>query len=276
MPNIFIMLIILHFVGDYYLQSKKLVNLREKNYWFVLIHSIIYSIPGFASLLVVDGSAYFCAVMILCGSHFVIDSIKFFIKPVHYSPKDQEEQKGNLHKANEQIPKKHLLKVDIRYFVDQFLHIAVIVLVSIFFLQKKPDIAMNQSVLTALNAKNDVLEILFKSVAAFVIILKPISLTFYKIFDIELLTDSRPKEKNENEDSEKISDIKGTGAIIGYMERMLMLCLLIMGEYTAIGFVIAGKSIIRLNGNIKQEFFIIGTFYGIITTLGTFIVFFML
>ena len=62
-------------------------------------------------------------------------------------------------------------------------------------------------------------------------------------------------------------DIKGTGAIIGYLERMVMMVLLLLGEYAAIGLVIAAKSIARFNSNVKAEFYIIGTFYGIITTI---------
>lgn len=202
----------------------------------------------------------------MCASHFVIDFIKFFIKPIYYSPDESKKSEDG---------GKHLLKTDIRYFADQFLHLLAIALIAIFFLNSNADISMNKNIVYALNADSKTLIILFKALAAFIVVLQPVSLTFYKIFDIEVLAQSKTPESKDEEKSKNV-DIKGAGAIIGFMERIIMLCLLIMGEYTAIGFVIAGKSLIRLNSNIKQEFFIIGTFYGIITTIVTFIIFFKL
>ena len=283
MPNIFITFIILHYIGDYYLQPKKLVDFKKKSLWGVLIHSIIYSVPAVISLALVKSNDYLVWISIMCGTHFIIDFIKFFIKPIYYSPKDEEENspKNKEEKSNG----KHLLKVNIIYFADQFLHLAVIAVVSIWFLQNNPDISMKQSILDVLNIKSQTLIILFKSMTAFIVLMQPVSHTFYEIFDIKLLAQTKPSEntkdknkghENKDDENEEYIDVKGTGKIIGFMERIIMLCLLIMGEYTAIGFVVAGKSIIRLNSNVKQEFFIIGTFYGIITSIITYIVFFKL
>ena len=134
---------------------------------------------------------------------------------------------------------------------------------------------MNQSILNLFNVDSEKLQMIFKAAAAFIVVLQPVSLTFYKIFDIAVLAEAKPANNEPKTGKNKTSiDIQGAGLIIGFMERIIMLSLLIMDEYTAIGFVIAGKSIIRLNSDVKQEFFIIGTFYGIITTLLTYILFF--
>ena len=85
MSNIFITLIMLHFIGDYYLQFKKLAEFKEKSLWGVIIHSIIYCIPVSVSLLLVEGSSYIMWAGILCGSHFIIDFVKFFIHPRDFS-----------------------------------------------------------------------------------------------------------------------------------------------------------------------------------------------
>ncbi|MFH1513647.1 MAG: DUF3307 domain-containing protein, partial [Bacillota bacterium] len=229
-------------------------------------HSILYSIPALISLLFVEGSNYLTWIAIMCGAHFVVDFIKFFIKPVYYSPKADKEVKG-FHN--------HVLKVDIRYFADQFLHLVIITSISIWFLQNNPDIGMNSSIFNELHIKHEILIKLFQAAAAFIIVLQPVSLTFYKIFNIDVLAIAKTPQHQDDTNNPPV-DIKGTGAIIGFMERIIMLCLLIMGEYTAIGFVIAGKSIIRFNSNVKQEFFIIGTFYGIITTIVPYILFFQM
>ena len=115
---------------------------------------------------------------------------------------------------------------------------------------------------------------MIKIIAAFLIVLKPISVSFYEIFNIKLLAKSDLDNNNSNTQKEK--EAIGAGSIIGYMERIVMLILLIVGEYTAMGFIIAGKTIVRLHSKVKQEFLIIGTFYGIIASLVIFIVFFIL
>ncbi len=219
MPNIFITLAILHFIGDYYLQFKKLAEFKEKSLWGVIIHSIIYSVPVLISLPFVEGDKYLMWSAIMCGTHFIIDFIKFFIKPVYYSPKNDEDDK----KASQ-----HLLKIDIRYFADQFLHIVVISAISLWFLIDNSDISLKQPFLILLNIKSEILVMLFKGFAAFIVVLQPVSLTFYKIFDIDLLADSK-LPPNKDDKNKNPADIKGTGAIIGFMERIIMMCLLILG-----------------------------------------------
>jgi hypothetical protein len=264
MPNILILLISLHFLGDYYLQTKKIAEYKEVSLLGVIIHSICYSIPCLLSLVFVDGSGYLILIAIMCGAHLVIDCIKFYIKPSYYSPDSNKNEDGI---------KNHVLKVDLRYFADQLFHLAAITAISLWFLQNHADISINPTIRNAFNISTETLAILFKAVAAFIIVLQPVSLTFYRIFNIEVLAHAKI-QKNSDETGNHSIDIKGTGAIIGFMERIIILFLLMMGEYTAIGFVIAGKSIIRLNSNVSQEFYIIGTFYGIITTIVSFLLFF--
>ena len=261
MPDILIALIALHFLGDYYLQPKKLADYKDKNLWGVIVHSVLYAAPACISLLCIEGNQYMLWVGVMCGAHFLIDFIKFFIPPIWYSPKNH---------ANENHNGRHLLRVDVRYFADQFLHMLTLSAIAIFFLRSNPDISMRQSILQVMQIRSESLVLYVKAAAAFIMVLQPVNLTFYKIFNIDVLADSKNPENNNT----KSVDVKGAGAIIGFMERIIMLCLLIMGQYMVIGFVIAGKSIIRINSNVKQEFFIIGTFYGIITTILTYIVFF--
>jgi hypothetical protein len=53
-------------------------------------------------------------------------------------------------------------------------------------------------------------------------------------------------------------------AWIGILERILILIFILVGQFAAIGFLIAAKSIFRFNdtredGNIKAEYFLLGT-----------------
>ncbi|MBI3883774.1 MAG: hypothetical protein HY305_06070 [Sphingobacteriales bacterium] len=60
--------------------------------------------------------------------------------------------------------------------------------------------------------------------------------------------------KNEN--------IEDGGKLIGQFERVIILTLVLLGQYEAIGFLITGKSIIRFadhNSNLKSEYVLVGT-----------------
>lgn len=57
-------------------------------------------------------------------------------------------------------------------------------------------------------------------------------------------------------------DAERGGRIIGMFERLIILTLVLLGEYAAIGFLITGKSIIRFatnNENIRSEYVLAGT-----------------
>ncbi|MCG6189305.1 hypothetical protein [Maribellus maritimus] len=47
--------------------------------------------------------------------------------------------------------------------------------------------------------------------------------------------------------------------MIGIVERFLALALIIMGQYQAVGLIIAAKSILRFKGVQKSEYVLIGT-----------------
>ena len=49
------------------------------------------------------------------------------------------------------------------------------------------------------------------------------------------------------------------GKVIGVMERFVTLALILMGQYEAVGLLIAAKSILRYNNNQKTEYVLVGT-----------------
>lgn len=82
-----------------------------------------------------------------------------------------------------------------------------------------------------------------------------ISLLFETIFESAECTD-RQANSNEENDSVKI------GALIGILEREIILILGIMGQYGAIGFVLTAKSLARFKQLEKQSFaekYLVGT-----------------
>jgi len=61
-----------------------------------------------------------------------------------------------------------------------------------------------------------------------------------------------PKEGQEG--------LGGAGRFIGYFERFIVLSLLMVGQYQAIAFIFAGKSIARFSRQEQVEYYLVGTF----------------
>lgn len=57
------------------------------------------------------------------------------------------------------------------------------------------------------------------------------------------------------------NDLKNAGALIGSVERIVILILIILGQYEAVGFVIAAKSLLRFKDSdgAKSEYVLVGT-----------------
>ena len=63
-------------------------------------------------------------------------------------------------------------------------------------------------------------------------------------------------------ETQSCENIKNAGALIGNLERILTIVFVIIGQYEAIGFIIAAKSILRFKDTdtAKTEYVLAGTF----------------
>ena len=73
-------------------------------------------------------------------------------------------------------------------------------------------------------------------------------------------------------DAESCQSIKNAGALIGNLERMLAMVFVLIGQYEAVGFIIAAKSLLRFKetDTAKTEYVLAGTLlsFGIATVFG--------
>ena len=69
-------------------------------------------------------------------------------------------------------------------------------------------------------------------------------------------------EKYQVGESESCNNIKNAGALIGNLERILTIVFILLGQYEAIGFIVAAKSILRFKDTdtAKTEYVLAGTF----------------
>ena len=72
-------LLIGHFLGDFYLQSDKLAREKEKSLKAFFVHSLIYSLTIIVLVTLVFGPKYLKFALLVSLIHFFVDLIKRYI-----------------------------------------------------------------------------------------------------------------------------------------------------------------------------------------------------
>lgn len=232
--NLLVLLLLFHVIGDFYLQNDSLAENKKSSFRYILLHCAII----FASMLVLVIPILDITLLIYLGvfvaSHLLIDVIKFLLG----KKLNDEKNAGRL------------------YVIDQFLHIAAILLLSLIYGQFETKLTewsiFGMSGSIPINSIKGILVILM--------ILKPTNITFRELFG-----HTKPVEDVDNDDTRKV------GKLIGNLERLLVCVLLYLNQYTAIGLVFTAKSITRYNKiSEKQDFaeyYLLGTLFSILSTI---------
>jgi len=214
MSTTMIMMLGMHILGDYYLQTDKLAQKKQHEFGQVLIHSILYAI-AFVPLLFFAPWLMF---VLLVVSHACIDSLKYLLRKV----------------TN---------RTAVLFILDQTCHIAILYGVSLLY---------QGSISLPLDWEH-----LLKIIVLILCVTKPVSVVFMELFD-----QYRPLQQN--------SGIQGAGKVIGYLERLLLTALLVVGEYGVIGWIIAAKTLARSkqlsDSQAFCEYFLVGTLVSILST----------
>jgi hypothetical protein len=99
-------------------------------------------------------------------------------------------------------------------------------------------------------------------ITAYVLCTKPANIFIKEVF----------KVYNLSIENEKFGDVLNAGRLIGIIERIITLTLILYGQFEAVGFIIAGKSILRYKkaDTSKSEYVLIGTLlsFGIAILIG--------
>lgn len=231
-----ILLLTAHFVGDFYIQPTRWVKCRNKRHikspglWKHFgVHALLYSLVFI--LANTSWGVSITAIVLIAGSHLCIDVWKSY-------------QKNNL----------------LNFIIDQLLHIAIIISVWAII----TDVSfqeLNTFFSTILTPKHFIIAI------AYMLVCKPasvvITLALKKHTDklYGKAKDLSGKKQDKIEDMGLVS----AGAWIGYIERCLAISFIFMGQFAAIGFLVATKTIFRFgdltNGKDMKltEYMLLGT-----------------
>lgn len=236
----FLLLIILHLLGDFYLQTTKVARCKnaiissmcEKckkcksaswiNWKYLIIHSVLYIVP-FSVMFFIMKPIY--ATMVIVGllvTHILIDAGACYF--------------------NKKI------KQTIVFIVDQALHVGILFSVIQFVIIS--DCANNYL---------DVLKVIFLCLT----LVMPCSIVINKLF------------KDIYPDTEEMG-IFDVGSMIGIMERILTVIFAYFGNFPAIAIIITVKTWARTNDLKEPEFrnkYLLGTLTSLVLALLIFIVY---
>lgn len=226
---ILIKLILAHLIGDFFLQPNSWIKEKEKKtlkspklYLHVFIHFILL-------FVILWDLSKWPIILIIGGSHFVIDALK-----LRFQTKKTKR---------------------ILFFIDQFLHLIVILMVYWFFIASPAEVLdhlLTDRALLLLTC------ILFLTI--------PVSIIMKTIFLKWNI--SKIIEGNES--------LKDAGKYIGILERILVFVFVILDHWEAVGFLITAKSVFRF-GDLREskerkltEYILIGTLisFGIAILIG--------
>jgi hypothetical protein len=231
---ILIQLLLAHILTDfvfqtkYWVEKKKIDGFKSVYYWGHIFLS------GALTYLILMQWTNWEAPLFIAIMHGLIDWWKI-------------KQERNLDVKNLEIDdNKDKLTGTKYFFTDQLLHLATILLVWLYLTRN-----FGEVIPYVVQFFTDVKGLAL--VTAFILIIWPVGIIIGK------LTEPFRKEVS-NDDS-----LRKAGTYIGISERILVLIFILVGQYAAIGFLIAGKSILRVgkesdkHARKKTEYVLIGT-----------------
>lgn len=264
----FLILLILHFIGDFYFQTSRIARCKNANIGencngckscktkalfnnkFLFIHTLLYSVPFLFLFLMTKWRNALLIIAAVLVSHYIIDLVACC-----------------LNKKTKQT---------LVFVVDQLLHTVVLFAAYKLF-------EMNSCLLEY--------ELFVKTVFAILFLLVPSSVFVNKLFQ-DLFTHSKqdkasPNTTQEDEQDKTSQDLStkdkqdkifDVGSIIGMLERALVLVFAYFSDFAAIAIIITVKTWAR-SGDLKdnaegfRDKYLLGTLASLVLALIAFLIF---
>lgn len=237
-----------HLLADYLFQPPAWSKVKEKGVFTFHHFYHILVVFAFSWALSLD-QQFWVAAYIISVIHLLTDMFKSFLQ-IRYRRK-------YLHMLEMGTP----LKKKYFFFLDQFIHLVTIVVVCYYY-----DVFYEIKFLIALPLKTIAI------ITTFVFCAKPANIIIRFIliyFEVEF-----PDKQQYSDDPDVMVDeeprLPNAGKLIGVMERFLTLALILIGQFSAVGLIIAAKSILRFRNTQRNEYILVGTLlsFGMAAILG--------
>lgn len=282
--NIFLLLVLVHILGDYYLQTDRLSKMKDESFYGLAMHSIIYLGCNLLLCIIITNDWIIKVSIINSLMHFTFDYIKYcYLKKLN-----------DIHSKD---------KESIVYIVDQVLHIIGFIFISLIIAKKYNQFNTN----IILDEIFSLMEIssrqLFLWVLMILLIDKPANITIKKLLfsyrpeiaekennlitveELEINLESEKALANGKSESALTNDVskneivsaeKRAGALIGFLERFIIAIFLSINQYSAIGLVLTAKSIARYDKISKSqefaEYYLLGTLLSTLIVISVYLI----
>lgn len=224
MIQLFLIQLLGHMLGDFYLQSERMCAAKKSNA-FCSIWLYVHTLFVFCAAWVVTWNvSFWWAALLIAVLHSLVDGIKSYIPQA---------------KCNSNI----------LFFIDQLIHILIVLFVvwlyvTVFGWEEWIWLSSYRAAM----------------VLAIVFCLWPANFfigNFLKIIKVEKTDDNQCATKDCRKPTLDAS------RVIGSIERMLVFLFVWLGQYSAIGFLIAAKSVMRFpemgQGKNNAEYYLVGS-----------------
>lgn len=213
-----------HILGDFYFQKGKGVLEKEIKYIGVVKHSLEYLLIMVILTIPVLGLDMFLAAIYASIFHWLIDTIKYVL-----------------------LMKKKINNNYKTFVFAQFAHIISILILAYIMMEWNFQCLELNIIKNISDMFNFDMMYITKWILKILLIHSPANIFIQKI-----LVDYRPQSQNEEN---IITTDKKAGRMIGTIERLIMLILLDVNQYGALGLVLTAKSIARYEKITKDEMF---------------------
>lgn len=230
---ILVILLICHLLADFFFQSSKLSEMKQKSFKHLLLHSVIYLLVFCIGCFIFLNVGYaVLTVLITAVTHFIIDLIRAKI---------------------DNHTKNHTVRFA-SFLTDQILHIGII-LTTYYLL----NLNLHQNRLYSKCAAYPEFNKIMLYGLLFLILLQPSAIFIKKLFAFLFKDNAEQNDTNQN-----------AGNMIGKLERVITSILLLCDQYGVIGLVLTAKSIARFKQLEEKDFaekYLIGTLTSIAISL---------
>lgn len=246
LKTLLVLFFIGHLLGDFYFQSSQLAEDKDESFSKLIKHSSIYLLSMLFVIIPLFSIETLKGVLIISGLHFFIDFSKSFIK--------------------KKIPIGDKLDVKM-YFIDQAMHILIILFTTIMLFSLNETISYIHFIEFLGDSMQTNINNILPWILSVLIIMQPVSITIKKVLYSYKSTAIEEEYGHPN-----------AGATIGILERSIILLMLSVGQYAAIGFVLTAKSIARYDKIADDpkfaEYYLLGTLLSTLLVILTYLIVF--
>ncbi|MCT4632839.1 MAG: DUF3307 domain-containing protein [Firmicutes bacterium] len=253
-----LIMLISHTMSDFILQTDKTVKLKSQMcYNGYLSHMISLLFTSFPICFFIELSLVkdvFLKIVIIIAIHIILDIVK--------------ETMQTYFKQNDLLPEKNLLT----FLVDQIVHLLMIMFITrdtLLVVNTFGKFILNNffsdSVLMYIDIK-EIFIILYVSFSGMYFIPLVFDIIYKKVENYTGIINRILKNGGEYDTYSFIDEVN-TGKWIGVLERILILIFLYSNQLSAIGFIIAAKSLARfkmMENKIFSEYYLIGTLLSLV------------